>query len=50
MGFDMLLAVPKYGRVKVNKILAHLPHRAEQDRWAGSQTAPARRAGLLLRR
>jgi hypothetical protein len=21
--FDMLLAVPKYGRVKVNKILAH---------------------------
>ena len=29
--FDMLLAVPKYGRVKVNKVLVQLPDLAEQD-------------------
>ena len=43
--FDMLLAVPKYGRVKANKILQPVPHLAVEDhrRPVG---APARRARL----
>ena len=36
--FDMLLAVPKYGRVKVNKILAH------------SRIAPSKTIGGLSER
>ena len=43
--FDMLLAVPKYGRVKVNKILHALPDLAEQDDRRALR-APARRARL----
>ena len=43
--FDMLLAVPKYGRVKVNKILQPVPHLAEQDDRR-ALAAPARRARL----
>ena len=41
----MLLAVPKYGRVKVNKVLAAVPHLAEQDHRR-PLAAPAHRAGL----
>ncbi len=42
--FDMILAVPKYGRVKANKILDPVPHLAvEDDRRP--LAAPARRAG-----
>ena len=43
--FDMLLAVPKYGRVKVNKVLQSVPDLAlEDDR--GPLAAPAHRAGV----
>ena len=42
--FDMLLAVPKYGRVKVNKVLVAVPHLAEQDDRR-PLAAPAHRAG-----
>ena len=41
----MLLAVPKYGRVKVNKVLVAVPHLAEQDHRR-ALAAPAHRAGL----
>ena len=41
--FDLLLAVPKYGRVKVNKILTHMPDLPEQDDRR-HVPAPARRA------
>ena len=41
----MLLAVPKYGRVKVNKILQSVPDLAEQDHRRPLR-APARRARL----
>ena len=43
--FDMLLAVPKYGRVKVNKILAHCRIAPEQDDRRALR-APAQRARL----
>ena len=43
--FDMLLAVPKYGRVKVNKILAHCRIAPEQDDRRALR-APAQRADL----
>ena len=42
--FDLLLAVPKYGRVKVNKILTPVPDLAEQDHRR-ALAAPADRAG-----
>ena len=42
--FDMLLAVPKYGRVKVNKVLVAVPYLAEQDDRR-ALAAPAHRAG-----
>ena len=42
--FDLLLAVPKYGRVKVNKILGSVQDLAEQDRRR-SVRAPAAGAG-----
>ena len=41
--FDLLLAVPKYGRVKVNKILTPVPDLAEQDHRRALR-APAGRA------
>ena len=44
--FDLLLAVPKYGRVKVNRVLTPLPHLAEQDHRR-PLSAPAQRAGGL---
>ena len=43
--FDMLLAVPKYGRVKVNKILAH----AESPRARRSAVSPSANAASWYR-
>ena len=44
--FDLLLAVPKYGRVKVNRILTHC-RISPSKTIGGLSAAPAQRAGLV---
>ena len=44
--FDLLLAVPKYGRVKVNRILTHC-RISPSKTIGGLSAAPAQRAGQL---
>src|SRR2546430_17406832 len=48
--FDMLLAVPKYGRVKVNKILAHCPIAPSKTIGGLSQPQPSELIPLLPHR
>ena len=47
--FDMLLAVPKYGRVKVNKVLRSAASRRAR-RSAASRSASAPSSSRMLRR
>ena len=48
--FDMLLAVPKYGRVKVNKILVHCRISPSKTIGGLSERQRAELVGMLTRR
>jgi hypothetical protein len=48
--FDVLLAVPKYGRVKVNKILVHCRISPSKTIGGLSERQRAELVGMLTRR